>query len=218
MSETGSKLHGLGDSQQAIMAHLRRLGPSTLADLGARIELAVPTLREHIHVLLGRGLVREAGRRGEGPGRPSTLYALSPQGAELFPLREHELLQRLVLHLHEQGKSELLESFFAGEAKHANAASRKRLEGLTGRERLDEVARIMTERGFMAEIDDSGDRPRLRLCNCPLRHIVEVSHLPCKAEIGFVRELLGEKMARETFMPDGDHTCSYVAGNDSDAA
>jgi predicted ArsR family transcriptional regulator len=206
---------GLGASQQAIIESLRRLGPSTLSELAQRVDLALPTVREHMHVLLGRGLVLETGRRGNGPGRPSTVYGLTEAGRDIFPLREHELLQRLFRHLREQGPAStaLLESFFAHEAQQAYATSRDRLDGLTGRRRLREVSLIMTERGFMAEVDDSGDRPRLRLCNCPLRHIVEVSHLPCQAEIGFVRELLGEKMARETFMPNGDHTCSYVAGD-----
>ena len=73
------------------------------------------------------------------------------------------------------------------------------------------VAAILTEEGFLAEVTEpGGGSPRLRLCHCPLREVVAVSHLPCRAELALVEELLGCRLERETFIPDGASACTYA--------
>jgi predicted ArsR family transcriptional regulator len=86
-----------------------------------------------------------------------------------------------------------------------------RVEDLSGEARLQEVARILTEEGFMAEVqtDDEGRRV-LRLSHCPLRKLVDVTRAPCRAELSFVRELLGERLARVSYIPTGDSACCYT--------
>ena len=71
------------------------------------------------------------------------------------------------------------------------------------------MADLLSDYGFMAVVDHENDSPRLRLCHCPLLSLVEETTIPCKAEIGFVRELLGEELTRETYIPSGDSSCSY---------
>lgn len=84
-----------------------------------------------------------------------------------------------------------------------------RVEGLAERERREEVASLGSELGFMAVVEDApADGPRLRLCHCPLRGLVEATRMPCRVEIGFVRELLGEDLVRESYIPAGDASCS----------
>ncbi len=74
------------------------------------------------------------------------------------------------------------------------------------------MSRILSEQGFMAEVEAGEDGvPWLRLCHCPLKEMVAVSRLPCRAEIGFIEELLGRSLERTEYMPDGDHSCSYRA-------
>ena len=79
-------------------------------------------------------------------------------------------------------------------------------------ERLDAVARLLSEEGFLAEVvtDDAG--LHLRLAHCPLRELVEVSRLPCRAELTLVRDLLGSALQRESFIPDGAPSCTYALG------
>lgn len=215
------RLQIVGITQQSILQALRRQGDGTLAGLASQLSLAVPTVREHMNVLLAKGFVREAGRRSDRPGRPSTVYVLTPQGEDLFPLVEGRILRDLATYLIEQGQEEALEAFFDQRAEHTRTDLEKRLEGLTGRQRLEAVANIMTERGFMAEVtEDTPDgKPTIRLCNCPLRHIVSATKIPCRAEIGMLHQLLGRGVLRNDYMPDGDSACSYTVelaarGND----
>lgn len=204
---------GLGTSQRRALELLKREGEQSVKELAARLELAAETVRGHMNALAGHGLVRRAGSRRDGPGRPEILYGLTDEAEDLFPHEEGRLLRELTSFLTEEGHEEALEAFFEARVARQREKARSRIEGLSGRERLEEVAAILTEEGFMAEVvepDDEG--PRLRLCHCPLKDMVSVSRLPCRAEVAWIREMVGEDLARRSWMPEGDRTCSYAVG------
>ncbi|HSL69368.1 MAG TPA: hypothetical protein VK864_03960, partial [Longimicrobiales bacterium] len=62
---------------------------------------------------------------------------------------------------------------------------------------------------------ETADGPVLRLSHCPVRHMVDVSMVPCRVEVGFVTDLLGEKLTRVSYIPSGHASCSYRAGSRS---
>lgn len=210
---------GLGESQRAILELLKRRGKATLAELESGLELARETLRDHLKALAAAGLAQRAGVRREGPGRPQVVYRLGPRGEELFPHREGELLRELATFLLEQGNGQLLESFFDQRATGKRERLRRRVEGLHGMERLRQVAQALSEEGFVAEASEpAAGRLRLRLCHCALREVVNVSQLPCRAEMALVEELLGAALTRESFMPDGDASCTYTLAARAESA
>lgn len=202
--------HGLGDTQRQLLELLKRRGRLTVSEIGAEFDLAAGTLREHLNALGSRGLVERAGTRKVGPGRPEVVYALSSAAEALFPNKEGELLAALVRYLLATGKAAALEGFFAERVAARRDAAMARVAGKGGSERVAEVARILSDEGFMAEVTElEGDHPGLNLCHCPLKEAVAATHLPCRAELAFVGELLGKPLTRTTYMPDGDLTCSY---------
>lgn len=208
---------GLGESQRIVLEQLKLRGPSTLGELGDAIGLARETLREHLNALAARGLVRRAGRRRDGPGRPENLYALDAAGEALFPRREGEVLRELARHLLAGGHADELEAFLRRRVAGVDDEALRDVRELEGRERLEAVADLLSAQGFMARVAEADDgRPRLRLHHCPLQDLVEATELPCRAELGWVAEALGETLTRESFMPDGDRTCSYAVGRPAD--
>jgi predicted ArsR family transcriptional regulator len=201
---------GLGQSQQRILEHLKRSGSSTIPAIAEDLELNVETVRGHLKALAREGLLRRAGSRPRGPGRPEIVYELTADAEALFPNREGELLQRLAHYLKQEGHPDLINGFFEEYVDSRRSEALARLEGLEGQERLEEVAVILSDEGFMAEIEtDPGGRPLLKLCNCPMRQLVEATRAPCRAELGFVKELLGERLTRVTYIPSGDSACCY---------
>lgn len=203
---------GLGQSQEEILDLLKRRGSATVSVLADELDLNVETVRDHLKALSGKGLVERRGSLRSGPGRPEILYALTEGAERLFPQREGEILRDLASFLGETGNEAVLEDFFRRYIDQRRGEAMDRLEGLEGRERLEEVARVLTDEGFMAEIEEADEGPRLRLCHCPMRELVEVSKVPCRMEIGFVRELMGEELARVSYIPSGDASCSYEPG------
>jgi predicted ArsR family transcriptional regulator len=203
------KAPGLGESQRSILEALKRQGSATTPRLAEALDLNPETVRDHLRALAGFGLVDRAGSLRSGPGRPEIVYRLTADAEQLFPRREGELLRELATYLEATGRGPVLQEFFREYVGARRDEAMARVEGLEGRERMVEAARILTELGFMALVEETPDGDRLRLCHCPLRELVEVSKAPCRAEVGFVKELLGERLTRVSYIPQGDASCSY---------
>lgn len=201
---------GLGESQHRILEHLKRRGSSTIPAIAADLDLHVETVRTHLRALGSEGLAQRVGSRRSGPGRPEILYGLTDAAEALFPNREGEILHELAAFLENDGARDTVNRFFATRVHRRRTAAMARVEGLEGDERLREVARILTEDGFMAEVqvDDQGRRV-LRLPHCPIRQLVGITRAPCREELSLVRDLLGERVTRVSYIPTGDNACCY---------
>lgn len=200
---------GLGTSQRTLLEALKRSGTATVARLASELGLNVETVRDHLKALSVHGLVVRSRSKPRGRGRPEVVYGLTAEAEALFPRREGEILSELATYLRATGREAVLREFFDRYIGGRREEALARVAGLEGRARLDEVARIMTELGFMAVVEEVEGAPRLRLCHCPLRELVGVTRVPCKAEIGFVTELVGERLTRLNYIPAGDACCSY---------
>lgn len=206
---SGMNAPGLGESRRAILSALKQSGGATVPVLARIVDLNIETVREHLRTLRSQGLVERRGTRSEGPGRPTVVYGLTADADALFPRREAEVLRELALFLEETGRDEVLSEFFDQYIRRTRRETLERVQGLEGRDRLEEAARILSEQGFMAVVEEGDGVPELRLCHCPLRELIEVSKVPCRAEVDFVEALVGEKLARIGYMPAGDATCCY---------
>lgn len=203
---------GLSGTRRELVNSLKRRGAATIPLLSEEARLNVETVRHHLQALTAEGLVERRGTRRSGPGRPEVVYALTAAAEALFPRREGEVLRGLVMHLVSTGNEAMLEEFFDGYIAERRDAALARVAGLEGAARVEEAARILTELGFMALAHEGAEQPELRLCHCPLRKVVDVTRVPCRAELGFVRELLGERLTRMSYIPAGDASCTYRRG------
>jgi len=210
---------GLGESQSELLDRIKRRGEATVAELETDTGLARETVRDHCKGLASQGLVERAGLRRHGPGRPQVVYRLTEGAERLFPRREGALLRELAEFLVADGREDLLARFFEARTETKRTSLARRLAGLSEESRLREVAHALSEDGFVAEADSgTGGARRLRLCHCPLRDLVAVSRLPCRAEMELVQELVGAPLVRESFMPHGDPSCTYRLAPDAAAS
>ncbi len=196
---------GLGDSRRLLLHALKRLGAATQREAAADLGLARETVREHLNALGADGLVERSGTRRGGPGRPEIVYRLTRRAEALFPRRDGEVLGELTAFLLARGGEAALREFYAQRSAARLAAARARLAGLSGRRRLAEVARILSDEGYMADVVDGA----LRLAHCPIASVVGVTRLPCRAEQALVEGLLGRKLRRTDYLPEGGMSCSY---------
>jgi DeoR family suf operon transcriptional repressor len=206
------KAPGLGEAARSILDLLKRRGSATTPQLAAELGLNIETVRSHLKTLAGHALVRRAGSLKSGPGRPEIVYDLTPEAETLFPRREGAILQELASYLKDSGNEHVLRDFVERGIARRREQALARVAHLEGRERLDEVARILSELGFMAQVEHQEDNASLRLCHCPLRALVDVTRVPCVAEIRLIGELLGDQLTRLSYIPAGAHSCSYKVG------
>ncbi|MBI2406817.1 MAG: helix-turn-helix domain-containing protein [Gemmatimonadetes bacterium] len=192
---------------RSLLDALKYRGRATVPELASDLDLNVETVRDHLRTLEGRELVRRDGTLQQGPGRPEIVFVLTAAAEALFPRREAEILRELAQFMVAHRQAPLLRDFFREYVSERREQGLARVEGLTGRKRVREVARIMDEMGFMPVLEDHGDT--LRLCHCPMRGLVEATDLPCREEIGLLRELLDGSLTRVSHMPHGDLACAY---------
>jgi predicted ArsR family transcriptional regulator len=201
---------GTGESQIRILDHLKRRGSGTIPVLAQDLGLSVETVRAHISALGSKGLVHQRGHRSDGRGRPQRVYRLTESANDSFPNREGELLLTLVRHLKDAGMGEVLREFFREWSDSRRPEFKRRLRGLEGEERLEELARALTEEGYMAEVDRTeAGQPILRLCNCPLQRLVWETGEPCRFELALVREMIDDPLTRTEHLLSGGASCSY---------
>ena len=199
----------LTPSHRALCDAMKHRGRATVPELAEDISLNIETVREHLRTLTERQLAQRDGTVQRGPGRPEIAYVLTPAAESLFPRREGEILQALGRYLVDTGQQQVLRDFFDSYIESRSEAAMARVQHLTGKKRLMEVARIMDEMGFMPRVDGPTSDPHLRLCHCPMRDLVEATDIPCRAEVGLLTKLIGARPRRDGYIPDGDASCSY---------
>jgi len=204
------KVPGLGGTQRSILDLLKRSGTATIPELARELGLNIETVRGHLRTLTAQALVRREGARRRGPGRPEIVYGLTSNAEALFPRREGTVLRELASYLKRSGHGHLLREFIQHGIAQRRDEALGRVAHLKGRKRVEEVARILRELGFMARVEGSAATTTLRLCHCPLRALVDATRAPCRAELGFIEELLGARLARLSYIPAGAPSCSYA--------
>jgi len=207
-NKTGAE-RTLSERHRSLLALFKESGPATVPVLAQVLGLNIEAVREHLVTLRARGLVERRSTRADGPGRPAVVYGLTDEAESLFPRHEAEVLRELAAFLRATGREQLLDEFFDRYIERRREAALERLRGLPDIERLQTAAAILSEQGFIAVVDDNGTKPVLRLCHCPLRELVTVSKVPCRAEAELVRSLLGDGYERVSYIPAGDGSCSY---------
>jgi predicted ArsR family transcriptional regulator len=83
------------------------------------------------------------------------------------------------------------------------------LDGATPAQRLERVAELMSDAGYMAEWERRGGGYRLAEHNCAIRAVAERFPEVCAAEARFLRRVLGAAVERVQHIPTGCNACEY---------
>jgi DeoR family transcriptional regulator, suf operon transcriptional repressor len=192
-----------------ILAFLKTRGHATLGEIASHLEVSKQGALRHLQALEAAGLATAAAEapRHQRPGRPESVYRLTPAAGERFPDGHRELTGELVDFMtHEQ-----LQQFFEHRAARLEAEYAPRLAGLDFEARVRELARLATEHGHMAEVVETGEGGlAIRHCNCPIQDVAARTGLPCVNEQQMYERLLGTAVARTTWMAEAADDCTYV--------
>lgn len=190
------------------MVQLKRWQRLTAKELAGRLGVSLNAARHHLKELEAEGLIRYE-REHRGVGAPVFLYSLSPAGEALFPRRYEEtltaLLDRIVEREGREGAIGLLEAHIAGQARRFRAE----LEDSAPQERLQAMARIRSEQGYMAEAVAAGAGGVLTEHNCAIQAVAQRFPEICAAEARFLAEALGAEVERREHILSGCPACQY---------
>jgi DeoR family suf operon transcriptional repressor len=146
----------------------------------------------------------------DGPGRPRHCYHLTAAADGLFPRAYSDLTNELLGYASDDDP-ELVERLFERRRKRRVVDAKHRLAGMRFDEKVEELARILDEDGYLADFQAQDDGTFLITeHNCAILGVARRYGQACSSEIGFLREALPEaKIERIQHMIAGAHSCAY---------
>lgn len=204
------------DTRRELLQLVKRQGSLSLDEAMEALGMARTTVREHLLRLERKGLVERSTERN-GRGRPSLRYEMTSKAKILFPSRDGELLGRLLEFLQKQEAEALVTAFFESYWSERTQRAKQALEAVGEEDtegRLERLAGILEEEGFMPVIERSEGGVTIRECNCPFPESVKRTRTPCQLEAAFYEEILGAAVERSAYIPDGNAACTYELGQE----
>jgi DeoR family suf operon transcriptional repressor len=210
MTHPRPPLAELGPARRALLLALRRAGEACAEDLAARLHISPSAVRQQLRALAARDLVVHREER-PGPGRPRRLYSLAPTAQALFPSAQGELGSELLAYVEDEDPA-LLERVFERRRAARVVDAEGRLAGRDFAGRVEELARILDEAGYLAEFERCPDGSfRITEHNCAILAVARRHGHACTTELSFLREVLpGAHVERVSHIVSGGHACVYV--------
>ncbi len=198
------------ETRDRVLRHLKRQGPSSVAEVAAALSLSPNATRHHLFALERAGIVAsEPDRDRRGVGRPARRYALTLAAEDAFPKRYPELLAALLAVADQQ---RVLDPLLRGVVDALATPLRAELLRLPPRERLWRLLQALEYGDMLPALTAESGGWTLVAHNCVYRDA------GCQA--AGVCELLPRVVEAATDLPaerlscqrDGRAACTFTGG------
>ena len=208
----GVQAPGERKTRRAIAKLLKTDGPIDSAQLAQRLGLTAMAVRQHLYALQREGLVASE-ERPVPIGRPAKFWRLTREADRLFPEAYAELSVALIDSVKDAFGEEGLERVLTSRCARQRMDYGKRIRPKDPLERkLNELAKVRTEEGYMAEIRRGDDGGFLLVENhCPICAAAHACQGFCSTELELFRSVLGPGVTveRAEHIIKGDNRCVY---------
>jgi predicted ArsR family transcriptional regulator len=200
------------NTRQQILALLKRSGPGLTADdLAHQLGISAVAVRKHLATLEREDLVMAELQR-RPMGRPTYRYRPTASAQKLFPNDYANLATTMLQLIRRLDGEEKVDKIFQQRAELLATELAARVRGTTLQERLQQVAQILEEQGYMPEIiklKDGRERYLLTEHHCPIFQVAKVFQQACTCELDVLLKLLQAKVERCEHRMMGHPQCSY---------
>jgi predicted ArsR family transcriptional regulator len=199
-------------TRRAIVHLLKQEGGLDAQALAAHLQLSAMAVRQHLYALQDEHLVtyHEVPRP---VGRPAKLWQLTPTADRLFPEAYAELTVSLLTSVTEAFGAAGLERLLDVRTRQQIAAYDQQMAGQTTlRQRVETLAAMRTDEGYMAEVQAQADGSFLLLeKHCPICAAAVACTGLCGKELEVFRAVLGPHVVieRTEHIVLGARRCAY---------
>lgn len=180
-------------------------------DLAARLGVSAMAIRQHLYALQDEKLVTYA-EEARAMGRPVKLWQLTPEANRLFPDGYAELTLGLIQSALEAFGEAGLEKLLEVRTRHQIEAYQAQLLDAPLLQRLEVLAAIRTDEGYMAEVEALADGSFLLIENhCPICAAATACTGFCSRELEVFQRVLGPEVRidRTEHIVSGARRCAY---------
>ena len=203
-------LASLSSTRRELVSLLKKQGAVEADGLATALGLSTSAVRQQLTALQRDGLVTFDEVK-HGVGRPRHRYRLTAAGDSLFPRAYSELTNELLDYVGDSDP-QLVETIFARRRQRRIDNALARLAGRSFEDKLAELARILDDDGYLAEMVPVGDGTfRIVEHNCAILGIALRYGQACGSELEFIRAVLPHAtVERTSHMVTGAFNCSYL--------
>jgi predicted ArsR family transcriptional regulator len=199
-------------TDRTIVDFLRRNRAASIDDLVVFTGVTATAVRQRLTRLMAKGLVaREAITAGRG--RPKHQYSLTPAGVRSGATSYDKLAQVLWEEIRQVKDPQIRRGLLARISERLADEYRADIHGETLRERMGELAQLMSSRDLPFELtEDQGEQlPVLTALGCPYPELAELDRGICAMERMLLSNVLGEGMRLSSCRLDGATCCTFEA-------
>jgi predicted ArsR family transcriptional regulator len=199
-------------TRRAIVKLLKTEGALDSARLAKKLRVTPMAVRQHLYALQQEKMVN-AEERPAPLGRPAKFWKLTREADRLFPDAYAELSVALL-----DAVGETFGSSGVDRLLHTRLARQKREYGARIdrdaplSKKLQQLAKIRSEEGYMAEVHAEGPKAFVFLENhCPICAAATACQGLCVTEIELFQSVLGPdvRISRTEHIIDGERRCAY---------
>jgi len=196
------------ETRLKVIEMLRLRGPQTVEDLVRAVKLTRTAVTTHLASLQADGFVAKGGLRASGR-RPSVTYALTTAADALFPKAYEEFASIVLADLTRNGAGDI-KRLLKRIGDQWIARDLPRVEGASGKARLERVKAILAERGFMPTLHRTRAGYTLREHNCPVMRLAFEHVEICDMIHRWLEALFGVALKRVQCLRQGDPFSAYT--------
>lgn len=194
-----------GETRAKLLTLLRR-SRQTITALADALHLTDNAVRTHIAALERDGIVEPVGTLRDTGGKPARLYALTPDGEELFPKAYAQVLAGLVDEIGRVDGAPHAAALLRAVGKRVASA----LPVPADREgRVHAAAAALRSLGGDVEVERTRGGYRLQGYACPLSSVTAQHAQVCELGRALVEEITGEAVT-ECCEREGRPRCAFV--------
>jgi len=199
-------------TRRTLLDVLKHGGARKAADLSRDLGVSAMAVRQHLYALQEEGLVGFT-EQARPRGRPIKLWHLTEAADRYFPDAHAELTVGLLHSMRAAFGEAGLNRLLSVRGREQADGYAERMDGNRGlRARLDALAAIRTEEGYMAEVQEDPDGGFLLIENhCPICRAAAACTGLCAAELLVFRAVLGPEVSieRSEHILAGARRCAY---------
>ncbi|UVI28226.1 helix-turn-helix transcriptional regulator [Paenibacillus spongiae] len=199
-----------GSTRHTILLLLKTKGQMNAGELAKELQITEMAVRRHLNTLERDLLIRPTVVR-QAMGRPTHMYGLTDQAERMFP-QNYKVLTLDFLHQlsADADTAELVDHLFTGRKQKLLERYASRMEGKNLGEKVEELAAIQNDGGYMVKLEAHEDTFVLHEYNCPIAQVAMHYQQACRCELALFEELLDAKVERTECLAKGGGKCSYV--------
>ena len=191
-----------------ILLRIKKSQPITAKELADVFGVSANAIRRHLKELEAESLVVYS-RENRGTGAPAYAFSLSENGEGLFPTQYSEVLTDVLESVARSGGREAVREMFAERFREYADRMRAEFRNASLEQKVEAVASLLSDQGFMAAWSNGSDVLTLAEHNCSVRAAAEQFPEICAAEADFLRDVLQADIERHTYIPEGCNACQY---------